>query len=111
MPVVSFLILVLKCPGTSSSRDNSNYFQGSYAELEDSICQPCGPGTVQPDAAKTSCNLCPVGQVPDSERTNCVPCGEVNGPDEKYLIKNKNCVLGSRRTLNFHPLHLDLQPT
>ena len=78
VPVVSFLILVLKCPGTLSSRDNSNYFQGSYAESKDSICQPCGPGTVQPDAAKTSCNLCPVGQVPDSERTKCVHCGEVS---------------------------------
>ena len=86
VPVVSFLILVLRCPGTSSSRDNNNGVQGSYAELKDSICQPCGPGTVQPDAAKTSCNLCPVGQVPDSERTKCVPCGEVSGPDVEQFV-------------------------
>ena len=81
MPAISFSILALQYPGTSSRRNNSNYFQGSYAELKDSICQPCGPGTVQPDPAKTSCNLCPVGQVPDSERTKCLPCGEVSGQD------------------------------
>ena len=28
-----------------------------------------------------------------------------------YLYANKNSVLGSRQTLNFHPLQLDLQPT
>ena len=62
------------------------YAQGSYAESKDSICQPCGPGTVQPDAAKTSCNLCPVGQVPDSERTKCLPCGEVSGQDVEQFV-------------------------
>ena len=86
MPAISFSILALQYPGTSSSRDNSSYFQGSYAESKDSICQPCGPGRVQPDAAKTSCNPCPVGQAPDSERTTCVSCVEVSGPDVEHFV-------------------------